>query len=121
MVNDVAVPLDKVQTFLEQAEERVATVDPKADAMVVAHLGDGNVHYAVRVTDATLVTPVMETVEGLVRTLGGTFSAEHGIGRSKLGSMARRKDPVALDMMRAIKTALDPKGILNPGKLLPPA
>ena len=121
VVNDVAVPLDKVQTFLEQAEERVARVDPKADAMVVAHLGDGNVHYAVRVTDATLVTPVMETVEDLVRTLGGTFSAEHGIGRSKLGSMARRKDPVALDMMRAIKTALDPKGILNPGKLLPPA
>lgn len=121
VVNDVAVPLDKVQTFLEQAEERVARVDHKADAMVVAHLGDGNVHYAVRVTDATLVTPVMETVEDLVRTLGGTFSAEHGIGRSKLGSMARRKDPVALDMMRAIKTALDPKGILNPGKLLPPA
>ncbi|EBA07489.1 FAD-binding oxidoreductase [Sagittula stellata] len=121
VVNDVAVPLDKVQTFLEQAEERVAKVDPQADAMVVAHLGDGNVHYAVRVTDAACVTPVMETVEDLVRLLGGTFSAEHGIGRSKLGSMARRKDPVALDMMRAIKAALDPKGILNPGKLLPPA
>ena len=50
---------------------------------------------------------------------GGSFSAEHGIGQSKLGSMARRKDPVALEVMRAIKLALDPMGILNPGKTIP--
>lgn len=52
-------------------------------------------------------------------SLGGSFSAEHGVGLSKKPSMARRKDPVALDVMRTIKAALDPKGILNPGKLLP--
>ena len=51
--------------------------------------------------------------------LGGTFSAEHGVGTLKLGSMARLKDPVALEVMRAIKGALDPKGLMNPGKVIP--
>ena len=60
-------------------------------------------------------------VEDAVAELGGSFSAEHGIGLAKRGTMARRKDPVALDVMRAIKGALDPHGILNPGKVLPAA
>jgi len=64
---------------------------------------------------------INEAVEEEVLSLGGSFSAEHGIGTSKLPSMARRKNPVALDAMRAIKAALDPAGIMNPGKVLPPA
>ena len=56
-----------------------------------------------------------------MQDLGGSFSAEHGIGLSKLSSMRRRKDPVALDMMRAVKAAFDPQGILNPGKTIPAA
>jgi FAD/FMN-containing dehydrogenase len=62
---------------------------------------------------------LMEAVEDIVLDLGGSFSAEHGIGTSKLPSMARRKNKVALGAMRAIKAALDPNDILNPGKVLP--
>jgi len=61
----------------------------------------------------------MEKVEDIVLELGGSFSAEHGIGLSKLSSMDRRKDAVALDVMRRIKAALDPNNIMNPGKVLP--
>ncbi|WP_417209675.1 FAD-binding oxidoreductase [Antarctobacter sp.] len=117
--NDVSVPLDKVEAFLAQADARVAAIDPQAQAMVVAHLGDGNVHYTVWIGDAAVKDAVMEAVEDVVLSLGGSFSAEHGIGLLKRPSMARRKDPVALDMMRAVKAALDPQNILNPGKLLP--
>ena len=62
---------------------------------------------------------IMETIEDIVLSLGGSFSAEHGIGLSKLSSMKRRKDSVALKVMRQIKDAIDPKGIMNPGKVLP--
>lgn len=119
MVNDVSVPLDRVAAFLERADAALARIDPGGRAMVVAHLGDGNVHYAVQLGDGGNRDAVMEAVEDVVLDLGGSFSAEHGIGLSKRPSMARRKDPVALDMMRAIKAALDPAGILNPGKVLP--
>ena len=64
---------------------------------------------------------LVEAVEDVVQELGGSFSAEHGIGVSKLETMKRRKDPVALDAMRAIKAALDPNNILNPGKVIPDA
>jgi len=119
--NDVALPLDKVSVFLDRAGARLHALDPEGRAMVVAHLGDGNVHYMVWPSrdDAVLKSAVMEAVEDEVLALGGSFSAEHGIGVSKLPSMARRKDPVALAAMRAIKDALDPKGIMNPGKVLP--
>jgi len=68
---------------------------------------------------AELAERITETIEGVVQGLGGSFSAEHGVGLSKKPSMARRKDKVALGAMRQIKMALDPLGIMNPGKLLP--
>ncbi len=117
--NDVAVPVDKVGRFLEEADRRVAAIDPEARAMVVSHLGDGNIHYVVWVAEGTDNEAIVTAVEDVVLDLGGSFSAEHGIGLGKRDSMRRRKDPAALDMMRAIKSALDPKGILNPGKVLP--
>ena len=119
--NDVAVPLDRVAAFLESAGARVADLDPDAVPLVVGHLGDGNLHYAVRLgrDDDARADAVMEAVEDVVLALGGSFSAEHGIGLTKRPSMARRKDPGALAAMRAIKAALDPAGIMNPGKLLP--
>ena len=87
----------------------------------MAHLGDGNVHFAVFPTrdDPTLSEAMIRVVEDAVQDLGGSFSAEHGVGLSKLGSMRRRKNPVALDLMRAVKSAFDPAGILNPGKVIP--
>lgn len=120
--NDIAVPLDKVAPFIDAMDVRLAELDPGARPMIVSHLGDGNVHYAVwgQSQDPAVHDAIMEAVEDETLKLGGSFSAEHGIGVSKLPSMARRKDPVSLAAMRAIKSALDPKGIMNPGKVLPP-
>jgi len=119
--NDIAVPLDKVATFLDIMETRLPQVAANARPIIVAHLGDGNIHYTVwpGSQDPAVLDAIMEAVEDEVLTLGGSFSAEHGIGTSKLASMRRRKNPAALQAMRAIKTALDPNNILNPGKLLP--
>lgn len=115
---DVALPLDNVAPFIDRAHAMLAETDPEADMMYVAHLGDGNIHFTTYPTIADH-DAITEKVEDIVLSLGGSFSAEHGIGISKRPSMARRKNPVALDVMRAIKAALDPKGILNPGKVLP--
>ena len=118
---DIALPLDGVAEFLARMEAILPALDPGASHTEVAHLGDGNIHYSVVMSreDAQLREAITERVEDEVRALGGTFSAEHGIGISKLGSMRRRKDPVALDVMRAVKAALDPEGRMNPGKVLP--
>lgn len=118
---DVALPLDLVGSFLEQANAKVVEADSGAEPFYIAHLGDGNVHYGVYPSsdDAALKDKIVEIIEDVVESLGGSFSAEHGVGLSKLNTMRRRKDPVALDMMRKIKGVLDPNGILNPGKLIP--
>ncbi|WP_108815441.1 FAD-binding oxidoreductase [Loktanella sp. Alg231-35] len=120
---DVAVPLDKVATFEDMLTPRIKAIDPDACEVIVAHLGDGNIHHTSYISrnDPDAMDALVEAVEDVVQELGGSFSAEHGIGVSKLETMKRRKDPVALDVMRAIKAALDPKGILNPGKVIPPA
>jgi FAD/FMN-containing dehydrogenase len=119
--NDIAVPLDKISKFLTIMEKKLPELDPDADVLIVSHLGDGNVHYTVWPSrdDEQHKDKIMEAVENVVLSLGGSFSAEHGIGLSKLSSMERRKDRVALDVMRQIKHAIDPEGIMNPGKVLP--
>ncbi len=118
---DVAVPLPKVATFLDAMTRRLAAIDPQASDLAVAHLGDGNIHYtAYPSTDAPAIRDAIKrAVEDEVQKLNGSFSAEHGVGLSKLATMRRCKDPVALATMKAIKKALDPKGILNPGKMYP--
>ncbi|WP_333816768.1 FAD-binding oxidoreductase [Tabrizicola sp.] len=118
---DVCLPLDKVETFLTEALRRLEALDPGARTITVAHLGDGNLHFTAYPTrdDKALKDKVMETIEDVVAELGGSFSAEHGVGLSKLNSMSRRKDPVALDVMRALKAALDPQNLMNPGKVIP--
>lgn len=119
--NDVAVPLDRVDEFLTRAGTELRRIDSGFKTFVVSHLGDGNIHYVVSASqsDPALKNAIMEKVEDIVLSLGGSFSAEHGIGLTKLPSMARRKDPVALETMRKIKAAFDPNGIMNPGKVLP--
>ncbi|MGQ0567422.1 MAG: FAD-binding oxidoreductase [Gemmobacter sp.] len=118
---DVSLPLDRVGDFLRGMEAALPVLDPGADSLAIAHLGDGNVHYTVFPSrdDPVLAEAVVTRVEDEVQRLGGSFSAEHGVGLSKKGSMARRKDPVALEVMRAVKHALDPEGRMNPGKVLP--
>ncbi|WP_022702652.1 FAD-binding oxidoreductase [Pseudorhodobacter ferrugineus] len=118
---DVALPVDKVDAFLRRMAARLPLLDPGAEDLCVAHLGDGNVHYTVFPTldDAGLYDRVVEAVEDEVQALRGSFSAEHGVGLSKRASMARRKDPVALAVMRSVKAALDPDNRMNPGKIIP--
>ena len=117
---DVALPLDKVAEFEKRITPKLHAIDPEGYEINVAHLGDGNVHYTAftKRNDPDTREAITEAVEDVVQELGGSFSAEHGVGISKLGTMARRKDPAALDVMRAIKRALDPKNILNPGKVI---
>lgn len=118
---DVCLPLDRVEGFLQVALRRLDLLDPGARTITVAHLGDGNLHFTVYPTcdDPALKDRVLETVEDVVAELGGSFSAEHGVGLSKLASMARRKDRVALEVMRTLKRALDPDDRMNPGKVIP--
>jgi FAD/FMN-containing dehydrogenase len=118
---DVAVPLTAVDAFMRQALARLRDIDPDAQTLTVAHLGDGNLHFTIFPTDddPALGDAILTAVEDVVQDLGGSFSAEHGVGLSKRASMARRKDPVALDVMRSLKVLLDPGNLLNPGKILP--
>ncbi|QGX97067.1 FAD-binding oxidoreductase [Roseovarius faecimaris] len=119
--HDIAVPLDKMQTLVDTLDARARALDPDITILSVAHLGDGNLHFNgwPSTDDPAVHSAIYEAVEDTAMALGGSFSAEHGIGLMKKSSMARRKSPEAIAAMRAIKTALDPRGILNPGKLLP--
>ncbi|MEM6587513.1 MAG: FAD-binding oxidoreductase [Pseudomonadota bacterium] len=119
--NDIAVPTDSVQTLVERLHARTKALDPDAGILNVGHLGDGNLHFAAwpSTNDAEVHRQIGLAVEEETVALGGSFSAEHGVGLSKTATMARHKDPVAMAMMRQIKVALDPNNIMNPGKVLP--
>ena len=119
--NDVAGRPDLMQALLERIETRTRALDPGIGFLNVAHLGDGNLHFAgwPSSPDPDLMKAISRVVEEEVVALGGSFSAEHGIGVLKRPAMAAHKDPVALAVMGRIKAALDPNGILNPGKIIP--
>ena len=118
---DVAMPLHRVAEFLDRALENLTRTDAGADTITVGHLGDGNLHFTVWPSspDPGLAKKIKAAIDAISVELGGSFSAEHGIGLAKLGSMSKCKDPVAIDVMCAIKAALDPNAIMNPGKVLP--
>ncbi len=124
--HDISLPLGAIPGFIAEAGERLAALGPFR-VNCFGHLGDGNLHYNVfppkggrREDHAGLRDRVKETVHDLVHALGGSVSAEHGIGRLKTADLQRYGDPAALAAMRALKRALDPAGILNPGAVLPP-
>ena len=122
--HDISVPISSVPTFIEQAGQRIA----KLGAMRIncfGHLGDGNLHYNVfpeanksREDYMDVRDQVKTLVHDLVHELGGSVSAEHGIGRLKTADLEKYGDPVKVATMRAIKAALDPNGIMNPGAVL---
>jgi len=118
---DVCVPLEKVALFESEVQARLAELDAEATDITVAHLGDGNFHYAVYPTrdDPAHLDAVRAVIDGVTVSLGGSISAEHGVGRSQLATLARHKSPIALAVMRQIKGALDPGNIMNPGKVVP--
>ena len=123
--HDISVPVAAIPRFIAQAAPIVERVCPGARPVPFGHFGDGNVHYNVsqpvgmdRAAYLARWHAMSEEVHALVRSLNGSISAEHGIGRLKRDDLARSKSAVELDVMRAIKTALDPRGILNPGKVL---
>jgi FAD/FMN-containing dehydrogenase len=123
--HDVSVPVSSIPRLIEDGSQLVRRLAPEGDLIAYGHLGDGNLHFNVGQkpgADAQVFLTRGPTLEhaifDLVESLGGSISAEHGIGRLRMAEFARRADPVELAVMRDLKRALDPKGILNPGKVL---
>lgn len=125
--HDISVPVSEMPSFLERERDRVERSFPGARIIAFGHLGDGNIHFNLLPPAGTdrnawiagqgVVASAL--VHDLVAAVGGSLSAEHGIGQAKLAEFARLTDPVRLAALRAIKQALDPLGIMNPGKLVP--
>jgi FAD/FMN-containing dehydrogenase len=124
--HDISVPVEKMPGFVDTAIPAVEAAWPGTCALAFGHLGDGNVHFHVLAPDG--VEPkqwdhgdgraISRQVHDLVTAWGGSISAEHGIGQSKRAEFERLGDPVALAILRKVKRALDPAGLLNPGKLV---
>jgi FAD/FMN-containing dehydrogenase len=126
--HDVALPLSALPAFLTEAKAAVEAALPGVVVYAFGHLGDGNIHFNL------IQPPDMAAADFLARTgelnrlvhditarLGGTISAEHGLGQLRREEIRRYKPAIEIEMMRRIKSALDPQGIMNPGKLLPAA
>jgi FAD/FMN-containing dehydrogenase len=123
--HDVSVPVNAVPDFIADATAAVAAMIPGCRPVPFGHLGDGNIHYNVsqpvgadRASFLARWDQVNDAVFAIVAKLGGSISAEHGIGVMKRALLPHVKDPVAYDLMRGFKHLLDPNGILNPGKVL---
>jgi len=123
--HDISVPVGSVPALIEQAGAAVEKLVPGARPVPFGHLGDGNIHYNVSQPVGADERAFLDrweevnaVVHAIVAKLGGSISAEHGIGVLKRELLPGVKDPVELELMRALKRALDPDGILNPGKVL---
>lgn len=123
--HDVSVPVAAVPAFIREADSAVTALIPGARPLPFGHLGDGNIHYNVTQPEGADKDEYLKrwdevnaVVFAAVRKYGGSISAEHGVGVIKRDLLPSVKDPVALELMRSIKRLLDPKGILNPGKVL---
>lgn len=125
---DTCIPVSSVPQFIERAFAEVTRRWPEGRISAIGHAGDGNIHFGLQAPDGwTRGRPAwVERTDGFEQlvneiavSLGGSFSAEHGIGQSKLHAMQAHKDPIALDVMHALKNAIDPAGRMNPGKVLP--
>ncbi|MGI3187227.1 FAD-binding oxidoreductase [Nioella aestuarii] len=118
---DVSLPTAGLEKFSMQAGALIRRLDERAEWMTTGHLGDGNLHLTVWPGDKSPEhnAAFKSEIEALAVSLGGSFSAEHGIGFDKLDAMRRFKDDVELDVMRRIKLALDPENMMNPGRVYP--
>lgn len=123
--HDVSVPLSQVPRFLDEAGRAALALAPGARIVAFGHASDGNIHYDVVQPQGVdpgmfepLIAPVTEAVHDIVCALGGSISAEHGIGVARRGEFVRREPEASLHLMRALKAAFDPKGLLNPRVML---
>lgn len=122
---DISVPVSRIPAFIGACNAAVRDVLPTADFVIFGHVGDGNLHYSV-VEAAGVDAPLLKAKEAAITRVifdtvmayGGSISAEHGVGRLKRDELARLRPPAATDAMRAIKRALDPQGIMNPGRVV---
>jgi FAD/FMN-containing dehydrogenase len=122
--HDIAVPISSIAGFLSEADAQIAKRWPSARLITFGHIGDGNLHYNLsppRGEDGSTLAGELDAINGAVHDIvvrhGGTISAEHGLGQLRAAEAARYKSPVELALMRRIKDALDPKGLMNPGKV----
>jgi FAD/FMN-containing dehydrogenase len=124
--HDISIPISRIPTFVTETDALLARAVPGVHMVDFGHLGDGNLHYNVQAPDGldgqTFLRNFEDTVNTLVfdqvKRFEGSISAEHGVGELKVGKLPLYKDPTALAMMRAVKTALDPQNLLNPGRVL---
>jgi len=124
--HDISLPVSAIPAYVAHTDALLQAHFPGVQLVNFGHLGDGNLHYNVQAPAGVDGQRFVDLHEHAINTLvfdalqpfGGSFSAEHGIGALKRGELAQRKSPVALQMMRAIKQALDPQGLMNPGRLL---
>jgi FAD/FMN-containing dehydrogenase len=125
IAHDISVPVSRIAEFLQRADQALQIAYPGVRHCAFGHVGDGNMHYnPVRPLDwdwpryRAERPAINRIVHDIVTELGGSISAEHGIGRSRLAELERYKAPLELEMMRAIKRSFDPKCIMNPGKVV---
>ncbi len=123
--HDLSVPISALPRLIDRGTALAARIVPDGETIAYGHAGDGNLHFNVsqrpgseRAAFLAKKAPLEDALFDLTESLGGSFSAEHGIGRLRAAQLARRTDPVEFSLMRDLKRTLDPKGIMNPGKLL---
>jgi FAD/FMN-containing dehydrogenase len=123
--HDISVPVASIPAFIERAGRAVVSICPEARIACFGHMGDGNLHYNISQpaggdTDGFLdLYPIMnKAVHDIVRDMNGSISAEHGIGQMKREELIATTQPIAIDLMRRVKKAFDPAGIMNPGKVI---
>ena len=124
--HDISLPISRIPAFVAATDAAIESRWPGARVVNFGHLGDGNLHYNLQAPPAVEAAAFLRDHEAAVNTLvydavdahGGSISAEHGIGQLKRHELAQRKSPVALGLMRAVKRALDPQDLLNPGRVL---
>jgi FAD/FMN-containing dehydrogenase len=119
---DVSVPLSEIDAYLGRIDADLAEVDPRLRPYVFGHLADGNLHIVLN-REGPLLPTLAESVETVLyadlATIGGCFSAEHGVGSKRIHSLLATAYPTKLDLMTCVKNALDGPGLMNPGKVLP--
>ena len=123
--HDVSVPISSIPKFYDAAWKAILKVEPEARLVAFGHAGDGNLHFNVAEPENSPSsdflakwTDINHAVHEVVKDFNGSISAEHGIGQLKREELPHYKSQTAIDVMRIIKSALDPKGIMNPGKVI---